>query len=515
MTKLWPKRATGEPGAQDGPTLVVVMAVLDVAPYVEDAITSVATQRGVRLTLVVVDDGSTDGTRELVRKLARRHANIVYVTQEHAGLGAARNHGLAQASGDYIAFADGDDVVPQGAYALMVDSLEATGSDVCTGAIRRFDQLREWEPAWSREVHAEQRVGVTLAQYPWAIKDVLACNRVIRRAFWDVEVGEFPENIIYEDHEPMLRTLVHASGIDLLSDVVYHWRLRDDGSSTAQQKHEISNLRDRLTVKRRAWAMLNEDGVDDVVRTAWLGRVLDVDLPPFVGRAIEADEHYRAELGAAAQEYLRLAPPESLPYVRGQQRARMYLAAHGQWDVAQRLQEEIERDGVRGATVLEDGALRLAPALTPGVPDELREMADYQVRATARLRKASRTDGGWELRGVVSLTPLHLGRHRAVAHVWLVVGDDVAAFPGDLSVRRGRDDESPTLEVAVRLAGGEVPTTAASWPVAVQVDVLGLARSAALRVPAEVAAELERIEPQAGDVVVPVVDDGVVALRVV
>jgi glycosyltransferase involved in cell wall biosynthesis len=86
----------------------VVIPAYNVAPYIGDTLRSVFAQTLGIVEVIVVNDGSPD-TEDLERTLAPYRERIVYVTQENRGVSAARNHGIRLATGDFVAFLDGDD----------------------------------------------------------------------------------------------------------------------------------------------------------------------------------------------------------------------------------------------------------------------------------------------------------------------------------------------------------------------------------------------------------------------
>ena len=98
-----------------GPTLVsVIVPTYNRARFLGDAIASIRAQDDVDVEIVVIDDGSTDDT-EVVAQAQR--PPVVYRSFGHLGVSAARNHGLAAARGDLVAFLDSDDVWPSGSLA--------------------------------------------------------------------------------------------------------------------------------------------------------------------------------------------------------------------------------------------------------------------------------------------------------------------------------------------------------------------------------------------------------------
>lgn len=103
----------------------VIMPVYNGARYVQEALESVLTQTGPEWELIVVDDGSTDASPELLRDLAQRDNRIRVIRQDNAGQSAARNAGAAIATSDYLAFLDQDDRYHPDHLCTLLGYLEA------------------------------------------------------------------------------------------------------------------------------------------------------------------------------------------------------------------------------------------------------------------------------------------------------------------------------------------------------------------------------------------------------
>ena len=88
----------------------VIMPIYNVSYFLNKSIESIQNQSIEDIEIICVDDGSTDDSVEVLEKLQKKYNNITIITQENSGPGGARNNGILHASGDYIAFLDGDDI---------------------------------------------------------------------------------------------------------------------------------------------------------------------------------------------------------------------------------------------------------------------------------------------------------------------------------------------------------------------------------------------------------------------
>ena len=285
-----------------GPTLGIVVPVYDVADYLPACLDSILAQSHGQLDVVVVDDGSPDASGDIAEQYAMRDSRVRVVHIDNRGLGAARNEGLRHVRGDYLGFADSDDVVPPTAYAALVGALEQSGSDLATASIARWEGDDLLEPPWMRRLHNPARTDLSLLDHPELLGDVFAWNKVYRRSFWEHAALTWPEGVRYEDQPTTTRAFLAADGIDVLADVVYHWRIRRDGTSITQQRASLRDLDDRLATKRMSLASVDEyvaasaDPRATALRQVFVDRVLAGDLHRYFAEIPGCDDAWWALL---------------------------------------------------------------------------------------------------------------------------------------------------------------------------------------------------------------------------
>lgn len=258
------------------PTISVVVPAYDVAGYLDECLSSLLSSQDVDLEVIVVNDGSTDATGAHADAWAERDGRVRVLHTANGGLGAARNAGASRARGTYLGFCDADDVVPPTGYAALVRSLEASGSDFACGSLVRWTSDGLDEPPWMRRLHSPARRGITVREHPEILGDVFAPTKVFRRSFWDAEGLSWPTGVRYEDQPTTTRAFL-AGTFDVLPDVVYHWRIREDGTSITQQRASLPDLTDRWTTKRWSWESVRAYD-DPEVTAVFRDRVLAGDL---------------------------------------------------------------------------------------------------------------------------------------------------------------------------------------------------------------------------------------------
>lgn len=270
----------------------VIVPVYDVEEYLAECLRSIINQVYTNLEVIIVDDGSTDKSSAIAEEFVRSDRRVTLIRQPNAGLGAARNTGLRAATGDFVVFADSDDIVPPNAYKVMVETLAQSGSDFVVGSYWRITELRQYVPKWVKDAHSEAIIGATSNDFLLGLANVFAWNKMFRAEFIHRIGLKFPEGIRYEDQYPITRAYLSARAFDVIPDKVYKWRIRFDGSSITQNKGSYDDVADRAKVVASVYDYVNENA-DEEFREYWIAKVLGMDLIPYISESLHADSEYR------------------------------------------------------------------------------------------------------------------------------------------------------------------------------------------------------------------------------
>jgi len=258
------------------PTLIsVVMPCRNAAPYVEEAVASVLGQSYPRVELVVVDDGSTDGSTEILQRLASEYPErITLILQIRDGPFAARNRALAHANGNYIAFLDADDTWQPDALARLHDALETQPADIAYCGWQAVGvAATDTQPNIPPELDAGEAILRFLRQTPWPINSVL-----IRRPLVD-ELRGFSERApTAMDLDLWLRMLARQPRLARVPEVLafqrQHLRRNTHIPQWRQVFDAVAVRRDFVrhhpeSVARLTHAHLNELIYDPLLREAY------------------------------------------------------------------------------------------------------------------------------------------------------------------------------------------------------------------------------------------------------
>lgn len=223
-----------------GKKISVIIPAYNVENYIRRCLDSLVNQTYENMEIIVVNDGSTDRTEEIVREYAEKHAGKVFLySQENKGQAEARNFGLTRASGEYIGFVDSDDFVSTKMYELMYREAEENecdlvtcgyyGCDDVTGEITAYQTGYKGE--FNQSIYENPLILRVNSPYPW--------NKLYARELLEKTGFQFKKGMIFEDLCAVFPLFLDAKKVGRVHEKLYYYiKGRKGGTiSTFNEKH--------------------------------------------------------------------------------------------------------------------------------------------------------------------------------------------------------------------------------------------------------------------------------------
>lgn len=190
--------------------------------------------------ILLVDDGSKDGSGKLCDVFAEEHENVFAFHQPNAGSSAARNTGIRHATGDYIAFCDSDDYVEKDMYESLYEAAKNNPSGMIFQILTCYESTTGEVLQPAGESSGEVKFfpsGEVFHQLMLHKGDASFCTKLIRASFMK-DYG-FPEGKLNEDFELLLRMIQHTDGVYSVGKLGYHIVMSDVSNTRGTFKREF------------------------------------------------------------------------------------------------------------------------------------------------------------------------------------------------------------------------------------------------------------------------------------
>ena len=205
------------------PAISVIVPARDVACYVGEALESLEGQTFADFEAFIVDDGSVDGTREIIETFCASHRRFTAIFNDGQGVSAARNAGLDMARGEYIAFLDGDDLYLPNTLRLLHKRATATGADLVIGDYVIFDDVHSWHVPEMETLLEQPGYGPL---DPALLSCYVIWNKLYRRSIIEAAGLRFPPYVYAQDSVFAMRYAYLCASIATLQADVCRYRRR-------------------------------------------------------------------------------------------------------------------------------------------------------------------------------------------------------------------------------------------------------------------------------------------------
>lgn len=225
----------------DNKRISVIIPAYNIEDLLEKCVTSVASQDYPKelLQIIVVDDGSTDGTPHIADELARKYSNVQVIHKENGGSSSARNAGIEAATGDYLGFVDSDDYISGVMYSTMMEAALRNNADMVQIARDEISESGDKLPDVLEPFDEEKELTPTehLRTLLMHTGDASFCTKLTKRELFTEDM-RFPEGELNEDFYLMIHMLEKVNKLILLPEACYHvfYRTGSNSRKKAQDK---------------------------------------------------------------------------------------------------------------------------------------------------------------------------------------------------------------------------------------------------------------------------------------
>lgn len=245
------------------PKISVIVPVYNVAEYLERSLNSILNQSFTNFELLLIDDGSTDGSERLVDDFALKDKRIQIYHKNNGGLSDARNFGLNKAGGKYVTFIDSDDTVDVEYLKALYTVLKKYNVDIatCYYNIVKGSSNNSWKRPKDKVLIMNKKAALLSLLYDENIS-VAACSKLYKKSLFDKGI-KFPFDKNYEDVGTTWKLLLAADSVAVIQRPFYNYIMRNDSIS-----HQNNKMFDRFELAKSSYKELKNLGDIDITNAA-------------------------------------------------------------------------------------------------------------------------------------------------------------------------------------------------------------------------------------------------------
>lgn len=229
----------------------LIVPMYNIENYIEKCIKSILEQSYTNFEIIIVDDGSTDNSYEVVKKYKSEKVKII--RKKNGGLSDARNAGMKHITGDYIWFIDGDDYIEKDALQILYNKVQEKEYDVVS-----FSYFYDYG---NKKIEFNDRMDGTLEKQLPLISNS-ACSKIYKKEFYLKNNFEFLYGKIYEDLALIPFVLVKAKEVAIIKDHIYNYVQRQ-GSIMNFGKKFKTNRDDKFDALDKLYSLFKNDNLYD------------------------------------------------------------------------------------------------------------------------------------------------------------------------------------------------------------------------------------------------------------
>lgn len=207
------------------PLVSIIIPVYNVRDYLEECVESVIKQSYENLQIILVDDGSTDGSEKICDLFKNKDPRIEVFHKENGGLSDTRNFGILKSKGEYLFFLDSDDIISKKAIEILLFACINYDADATVTGLKRFEGNYNREEIVEGnfiEMNQEYTLSNMLLHVGFGHE---APGKLYKKNMWkDIK---FPFGKLYEDYATIYKVYANAQKVIWYSEPLYYYRVRN------------------------------------------------------------------------------------------------------------------------------------------------------------------------------------------------------------------------------------------------------------------------------------------------
>ena len=230
------------------PLVSIIVPVYNSEFYLEECLNSIVNQTYQSIEILLINDGSTDGSHKVMESFAVKDHRIITLTQPNRGVSAARNAGLRVATGEYILFVDSDDTIRNDTVEILCRKAILANTEIVLGNVYYCYPDGEQTPVFQRltalskhpPLEGEECFSLLMETY---LFPTLVYLYFTKRSFIQERQLFFEEGIVHEDELWCTKTLVYAPKVSVVDVFHYFYRIREGSIMQSEnKKYRINSL---------------------------------------------------------------------------------------------------------------------------------------------------------------------------------------------------------------------------------------------------------------------------------
>lgn len=242
----------------------IIVPVYNVQQYVGPCIESIIKQTYKNLEIIIINDGSVDGSLSVCEEYAEKDKRIKIISQKNGGLSAARNTGLDHARGEYIGFVDSDDRVSPVFVEVLFHLITTYHADISqcsyTKTENTHDEIRQKDFLPAISIYQQDEYIQKLYDARFYPSNIICWNKLYTKKLW--EDVRFPSNLLHEDEYTIPEILLKAENIVVTTEPLYGYLQRSN--SIMSSENLVKRYTDVLTTLKKRQQLFSERGLKEL-----------------------------------------------------------------------------------------------------------------------------------------------------------------------------------------------------------------------------------------------------------